>query len=403
VVTFRRDDGAAGASDEPVAFRLTSTPGGSTAKLIRLNPVIPDEVPLTLRFVTNPISHRSNIERRVVRASARPAAPVVHSVLPTFDWERSSSGTTATSTRRATGVRVWLERPWWSSGLGERLAVLYRTGSSQPAETQIPFVTQWGRDPIHAAGNVISSMNDAAFPLRLRDSEALRPPNGPIVRAVPHRVHFDRTRDLWYCDIDLALGAYWPFVRLALARWQPNAIVAADPPGTPGDTELSLSPVVLADIVQVAPGRTATVSVGSGFPRPVTVTLTGASFATTAVDRAEPFVNAHVERQLLSTNSDVDWESLTIPAPLTRTQQLVGPVTNGRPYRWQGTLQLGSVNTLLYRYRVVIEEFEQYRTDGNVGDQRIVTIPGRRPILTRELRDGRRLVHLDVVALDGLF
>jgi hypothetical protein len=402
VVTFRRDDGSTGAADEPIAFQLASTPGGSTAKLIRLNPVIPNEVPLTLRFVTNPISHRSNIERRVVRASARPAAPIVHSVLPTFDWERSSSGSTATSTRRVAGVRVWLERPWWSSGLGEQLAVLYLGGSGQPVETQIPFVTQWGRDPIHAAGNVISSMTDAAFPLRLRGSEALRPPNGPIVRAVPHRVHFDRTRDLWYCDIDLALGAYWPFVRLALARWQPNAIVAADPPGTPGDTELSLSPVVLADIVQTAPGRTATVSVGVGIPRPITVTVTGASFATTAVDRAAPLVNAHLERQLLRTRSDADWETVTVPAPLTRSALIVSPVTDGRPFQWQGTLQLGGVNTLRYRYRVVIEEFEQYRTDGNVLDQRIVNIPGRGPVLTRELRDGRRLVHLDVVALDGL-
>jgi hypothetical protein len=160
--------------------------------------------------------------------------------------------------------------------------------------------------------------------------------------------------------------------------------------------------VVLADIVQTAPGRTATVSVGVGIPRPITVTVTGASFATTAVDRAAPLVNAHLERQLLRTRSDADWETVTVPAPLTRSALIVSPVTDGRPFQWQGTLQLGGVNTLRYRYRVVIEEFEQYRTDGNVLDQRIVNIPGRGPVLTRELRDGRRLVHLDVVALDGL-
>ena len=323
-------------------------------------------------------------------------------MIPTFGWERSTAGGTVTSTRTTAGVRIWLERPWWSSGLGEQLAVLYRTGTAQPAASQIPFVSQWGRDPIHAAGSVVGSMNDATFPARQRDSIALRPPGGPIVRAVPHRVRFNRARDMWYCDVDLELGAYWPFVRLALARWQPNAIVAADPPGTPGDTALSLSPVVLADIVQVAPGRTATVTVSGTFARNVNVLVQGPSFSTTAVDRAAPVVRAHLERQLLTTNSDVDWEPLTNPENLPRTPLITVASPPSRPFRWQGTLQPGAVNTSQYRYRVVIEEFEQYRTDGEVGDLRPIVIPGRRPILGRYPRDGERIVHLDVIPLDGL-
>lgn len=402
VVTFRRDDGTVGPDDEPVAYAISSTPGDAAAKLTRIGAVIPSETPLTLRFVTNPISHRSNVVRRTVKASARPAAPIVHSVIPTFGWERTTSGRTATSTRTTAGVRIWLERPWWSSGLGEQLAVLYRTGSGQPAADQIPYVSQWGRDPIHAAGNVVGSMTDAVFPARLRDSLALRPPGGPVVRAVPHRVRFDVARDMWYCDVDLELGAYWPFVRLALARWQPNAIVAADPPGTPGDTALSLSPVVLADIVQLAPGRTATVTVSGRIVRSIGVVVQGPSFSTTAVDRAAPDVRAHLERQLVRTRSDVDWEPLTNPESLTRAQVFGVPDTPGRPFRWQGTLQLGGVNTSRYRYRVVVEEFERYRTDGEVGDLRPITIPGRPPTVGRYPRDGERIVHLDVIPLDGL-
>ena len=398
VVTFRRDDGTVGADDEPVAYAISSTPGDTKAKLTRVNGVIPSDTPLTLRFVTNPISHRSNVTRRTVNASARPAAPIVHSVIPTFGWERSRSATTAISTRTTAGVRIWLERPWWSSGLGEQLAVLYRTGTAQPAPDQIPYVSQWGRDPIHAAGTVVGSMTDATFPARLRDSIALRPPGGPVVRAVPHRVRFNVARDMWYCDVDLELGAYWPFVRLALARWQPNAIVAADP----DDTALSLSPVVLADIAEVAPGRTATVTVSGTFVRNVNVLVQGPSFSTTAVDRAAPVVRAHLERQLLPTNSDVDWEPITIPENLPRTPLITVASPPSRPFRWQGTLQPGAVNTLRYRYRVVIEEFEQYRTDGEVGDLRTIVIPGRRPILGRYPRDGERLVHLDVIPLDGL-
>jgi hypothetical protein len=402
VVTFRRDDGTVAADDEPVAYAISSTPGESAAKLSRLGAVIPSETPLTLRFVTNPISHRSNTVRRTVKASARPAAPIVHSVIPTFGWERTTSGRTATSTRTTAGVRIWLERPWWSSGLGEQLAVLYRTGSAQPAADQIPYVSLWGRDPIHAAGNVVGSMTDAVFPARLRDSLALRPPGGPIVRTVPHRVRFDVARDMWYCDVDLELGAYWPFVRLALARWQPNAIVAADPPGTPGDTTLSLSPVVLADIVQVAPGRTATVTVGGRVVRTINVVVQGPSYSTTTVDRVAPVVRAHLERQLVRTRSDVDWEPLTNPEALTRTQLLSVPDTPGRLFGWQGTLQLGGVNSSRYRYRVVVEEFEQYRTDGEVGDLRPIVLPGRPPVVGRYPRDGERIVHLDVIPLDGL-
>ena len=398
VVTFRRDDGTVGADDEPVAYAISSTPGDTKAKLTRVNGVIPSDTPLTLRFVTNPISHRSNVTRRTVKASARPAAPNVHSVIPTFGWERSTSGNTATSTRTTAGVRIWLERPWWSSGLGEQLAVLYRTGTAQPTPDQVPFVSQWGRDPIHAAGTVVSSMTDATFPARLRNSIALRPPGGPVVRAVPHRVRFNVARDMWYCDVDLDLGAYWPFVRLALARWQPNAIVAADP----DETKLSLSPVVLADIVQVAPGRTATVTVSGTFTRNVNVLVQGSSFSTTTIDRATPVVRAHLERQLLPTNSDVDWEPITIPESLPRTPLITVASPPGRPFRWQGTLIPGAVNTLRYRYRVVIEEFEQYRTDGEVGDLRPIVIPGRPPTVGRYPRDGERLVHLDVIPLDGL-
>jgi hypothetical protein len=38
-------------------------------------------------------------------------------------------------------------------------------------------------------------------------------------------VEFDAERDLWTCDVELDLcEAYTPFVRLALARYQPSSI-----------------------------------------------------------------------------------------------------------------------------------------------------------------------------------
>src|SRR5690606_22594759 len=59
----------------------------------------------------------------LVPASAAPDDPRVLYVVPTFRWERSSSANAATqqATRHGNGLRVWLDRPWFSSGDGELL------------------------------------------------------------------------------------------------------------------------------------------------------------------------------------------------------------------------------------------------------------------------------------------
>jgi hypothetical protein len=40
-----------------------------------------------------------------------------------------------------------------------------------------------------------------------------------------HAVSFDAERQLWFCDIDIDMGdAYYPFIRLALARFHPKSL-----------------------------------------------------------------------------------------------------------------------------------------------------------------------------------
>ena len=51
-----------------------------------------------------------------VPASARPAAPVVSYVVPTFGWQRQTQTNLKRSVRFGGGLRVVLERPWFSSG-----------------------------------------------------------------------------------------------------------------------------------------------------------------------------------------------------------------------------------------------------------------------------------------------
>ena len=66
-----------------------------------------------------------------VPSTARPAAPDVMYVLPTFKWQKED-GPIRRHVRRGNAVRVWLRRPWFSSGDGEQLAVVLRPGVSLP-------------------------------------------------------------------------------------------------------------------------------------------------------------------------------------------------------------------------------------------------------------------------------
>ena len=64
---------------------------------------------------------------------------------------------------------------------------------------------------------------------------------------------FDPDRRLWYCDIEVNWGtAYFPFIRLALARYQPTSLSSAH-----------LSNIVLADFTALTPDRWLNVTAGA--------------------------------------------------------------------------------------------------------------------------------------------
>ena len=85
----------------------------------------------------------------------------------------------------------------------------------------------------------------------------------PGVSVVGHPVRYSEARDKWYADLTVDPGeAYWPFLRLALVRFQPWSV-----------TNAHLSRIVIVDFIQLTNRRTATIS------RPdrdtVRVTVTG--------------------------------------------------------------------------------------------------------------------------------
>ena len=88
-----------------------------------------------------------------VPASAPPLAPDVVYALPTFGWQRQTGTNVMRSVRFGGGLRVYLRRPWFSSGEGELLGVALwsvENGELTPdaRERFKPFITQWGMDPV---------------------------------------------------------------------------------------------------------------------------------------------------------------------------------------------------------------------------------------------------------------
>jgi hypothetical protein len=198
--------------------------------------------------------------------SARPAAPKPLYVIPSFGWEVASEGAWTTSKRSGGGLRVYLDRPWFSSGEGELLAAVLWGCGPPPAVSgwQIPdflkgYVTQWGKDPIWSTAPPPTQavplpeffLNAVTVGTELTLDELSNDPFIPFT-AVGHQVSYDDThgRKLWYCDIEMNMGeTYFPFVRLALARYQPQSIVNAH-----------LSRVVLVDFAQLMPDRSASIT-----------------------------------------------------------------------------------------------------------------------------------------------
>jgi hypothetical protein len=139
----------------------------------------------------------------------------------------------------------------------------------------------------------------------------------------------DISRQLWYCDIEMDPGtAYFPFVRLALARYQVNSIPGAH-----------LSPVVLADFAQLVPDRTASVVNNPKDPNQVLVTVAGVPG--TAGSQRQSKIEVEVEEANPAVGGELGWTPVPSRAPIAlprvNAQQWTGPVTlpaaSGKQYR----------------------------------------------------------------------
>ena len=113
-----------------------------------------------------------------VPASDRPAAPQISYIVPTFGWQRETHTNLKRSVRFGGGLRVYLERPWFSSGMGELLGVAlydYGNGSLTDREEWKAWVTQWGADPIWLSPGLPQLPYSTNFPNNTASEYSLEP------------------------------------------------------------------------------------------------------------------------------------------------------------------------------------------------------------------------------------
>ncbi|MCA1690033.1 MAG: hypothetical protein LC720_06245 [Actinobacteria bacterium] len=318
-----------------------------------------------------------------VPSSARPAAPVVRYAVSTTRWERPADASQPRR-RHGGGVRVYLDRPWYSSGDGELLGVVLADARAYPPTGPVPaplrpYVTHWGNDPTWEspplAGPPTPSGPATASRsgLSLAESAGAGAPADALVTVVGHPVAFDAERGLWYCDIQIAPGpTYMPFVRLALARFQPSSL-----------KDCELSRVVTLPFVQLLPDRALTVSGPSAAaPDRVGIRLDGVSYLSSAcppppdpsggdviavegILPVPPLVTVAVEQRLPGTGDDAGWRPVPADLPGGVAAEVVAGGAGGGSA--SGPLWSGHVTLPPHRtpgeFRIVVREYEHQLSD----------------------------------------
>ena len=146
-----------------------------------------------------------------VPASARPDAPRVKYLVPSWRWEQDvvdpTNWTKFRRTRIGGGLRVWMDRPWYSSGAEERLGVVLLRPSDVVNERTAKRVSQFGKDPAWDSAIPTATLTQGSFANAVDAQQNLglvEAPGGQRVDVVAFEPEYDAdTRKLWFCDVDL--------------------------------------------------------------------------------------------------------------------------------------------------------------------------------------------------------
>ena len=195
-----------------------------------------------------------------ILSSARPLPPEVEYIIPTFNWQKSGEKDRQTHIRMGGGLRVYLRRPWFSSGEGELLAAVLNPGGMIPASAGSDRVlySQWGTDPVYPLpGDTDPWLELSDFRWQTGQEKGLVYPGVQNLRAdiAAFPARFDAERKLWYADMMINPGnKYFPFVKLMLSRYQEHSLRI-------NKSDVCLSPVVETDFIQLLPERKVQINV----------------------------------------------------------------------------------------------------------------------------------------------
>jgi len=173
------------------------------------------------------------------------------------------------------------------------------------------------------------------------------------VLVAPHDVFFDENRGLWYCDIEINMPEeYFPFVRLALARFQPNSL-----------EHCHLSRVVKAEMIQLTPERTLTIAPAGSTGFEFRVTHTGVTYdapgrgATGSAMRNPPagpnLIRVTVEQKRDDGGGNLGWVPIA-----SDPYELKFLRMEGKAAVHQEVVSIPGAD--LSRFRLVVQEFEMH-------------------------------------------
>ena len=214
-------------------------------------------------------------------------------------------------------------------------------------------------------------------------------PGQPVAKVLGYRPEFSTERGLWFVDIAVDPGpAFWPFLRLTVARYQPNSL-----------TGLTLSPLHQCDFVQVMPQRTTLISrpdadrVRIVVTGPVGVPASGFERQFPDQVSATRTMYARLEKRVPSVGTDLGWTTVS------NTVLPIGGV-QATMVSWEGEITLPSsiapqrpgTNT---DWRVVVEEWEQLPADPIPDSSYVPPIFG----IAAVPRVGTRIVYADHLPL----
>lgn len=294
-----------------------------------------------------------------VRSTERAPAPVVSAVLPLLVHRRDGS----TWIREGGWLRVWFRRPWFLTGENEWPAIV-AVGDGQPrylGDPRYPYASLVGADPGRAERYDGSTQAEiyGAWPAAWAQFNSVNLTGVSVadegdlsaLYLSDRGIDYDPARDEWFMDVRIQTpGLAGPFVRLAVARDQPESLPDGD-----GLFGVRVSEVVLCEPITVLPDRTVT----------CTETAAGAVVAVTGpvarfyadVDgnlTAGSSVEVELQRRVESADPLLAWEAVW-SAPLPYASARAFPAApepgdtldTGQTFAWDPTSPEGEYRLLI--------------------------------------------------------